>query len=103
MNKNITFKEILSNNNIKIYHGSDALVKEPRIMQPVRALDFGPGFYTTTNVSQAKSFALKVKDRNRTADSCISIYKLDLSLFNQLVFSNERALKCISFSEELID
>ena len=103
MTNNTFLKEVLSSKDIQIYHGSDILVKEPKIMQPVRALDFGPGFYTTTNVSQAKSFALKVKDRNRTADSCISIYKLDLSLFNQLVFSNERALKCISFSEELID
>ena len=84
MNKNKTIKEILSLKNIKIYHGSDIPVKEPKIRQPVMALDFGNGFYTTTNRNQAKSFAAKVKDRNRTADSYISIYSLDLHLLKKM-------------------
>jgi sucrose-6-phosphate hydrolase SacC (GH32 family) len=52
--KNIIFKDIFASKNVQVYHGSDILVKEPKIMQPVRALDFGHGFYTTTNIEQAK-------------------------------------------------
>lgn len=33
------FKEILSNKNIQIYHGSDTIVENPVKKEPVRALD----------------------------------------------------------------
>ena len=32
-----------------VYHGSNVEVREPRIIKPNRTLDFGNGFYTTTN------------------------------------------------------
>jgi len=89
MRNNISFKEILSSKDIKIYHGSDILVKIPKIIQPIRALDFGQGFYTTTNIKQAESFAKKVQDRNDSAETHISIYTLDteiLKTFNCLYF-----------------
>ena len=47
-----------------VYHGSNIEVKEPRILKPNRELDFGNGFYTTTNLDQAISFAKRVT-RNR--------------------------------------
>jgi hypothetical protein len=83
-NKNISFKEILTLKNLPVYHGSDILVKEPKIMQPVRALDFGYGFYTTTNIEQAKSFANKVKDRNGSSQTHISIFTLNIDLLKKL-------------------
>ena len=43
-----------------LYHGSNVEVKEPRILEPSHALDFGPGFYTTLNRDQAVDFAGKV-------------------------------------------
>ncbi len=43
-----------------LYHGSNVEVKEPRILKPCHALDFGPGFYTTLNRDQAVDFAGKV-------------------------------------------
>jgi len=36
-----------------VYHGSDIVVKQPKILQSERMLDFGEGFYTTTNKEQA--------------------------------------------------
>ena len=78
--KNIKFKDLLKSKNLKVYHGSDILVKEPKIMQPIRALDFGSGFYTTTNIEQAKSFAEKVRDRNESVKTHISIYNLNINL-----------------------
>ena len=85
MKINISFKEILfSKKGIKIYHGSDILITTPKIIQPVRALDFGPGFYTTTNIEQARSFAKKVQDRNSFTETHISIYTLSTDVLKKL-------------------
>ena len=40
-----------------LYHGSNVEVREPKILLPNRALDFGPGFYTTLFRGQADDFA----------------------------------------------
>jgi hypothetical protein len=68
---------------IRLYHGSDVLVEFPQILQPLRALDFGVGFYTTTNEGQARSFAKRVQDRNGSAAGRISVYSLDFELFGK--------------------
>ena len=53
------------------------------ILRPsIRTLDFGPGFYTTTNKGQVANFAVKVYDRSiRAGDTpkgkFISIYEAD--------------------------
>jgi hypothetical protein len=80
----MTFKNILTLKKLQVYHGSNILVKEPKIMQPVRALDFGQGFYTTTNIEQAKSFAKKVQDRNGSSQTHISIFTLNIDLLKNL-------------------
>ena len=80
--KKIKLLSILSDKNTEIYHGSDTIVDNPQIVQPIRALDFGPGFYTTTNINQAKSFANKVKDRNNSVQTHISVYSINLDLAN---------------------
>ena len=36
-----------------LYHGSDVVVENPKILASARTLDFGAGFYTTTNSGQA--------------------------------------------------
>jgi len=89
--KKITFKDIITKNNTQIYHGSDLLVKEPKIIQPVRALDFGQGFYTTTNINQAVSFAKKVQERNNAEEYYISIYTSNTDLMKKL--------KCLFFDK----
>jgi hypothetical protein len=81
--KNKSFKEILAVKSIQVYHGSDILIKNPEIIQPVRALDFGQGFYTTTNIEQAESFAKKVQDRNGSKETHISIYALNTDMLNK--------------------
>ncbi len=43
-----------------VYHGSSMEVREPKLIRPIRTLDFGPGFYTTLNRNQAIEFARKV-------------------------------------------
>ena len=38
-----------------VYHGSNMIVDQPRLVHQNRTLDFGYGFYTTTNQNQAIS------------------------------------------------
>ena len=49
-----------------LYHGSNMTVEKPRLIKQNRYLDFGFGFYTTTNRDQAVSFAQKVTERRKT-------------------------------------
>ena len=56
----INENETETTNNMILYHGGNVEVKEPRILAPGHALDFGPGFYTTLNRDQAVDFAGKV-------------------------------------------
>lgn len=49
-----------------LYHGSNAVVGTPKLIKQNRYLDFGFGFYTTTNREQAVNFAEKVADRRKT-------------------------------------
>lgn len=60
-----------------LYHGSNLTVSEPRLVVQNRFLDFGYGFYTTTNKVQAISFADKVTKRRREGTPIVSIYKID--------------------------
>ena len=48
---------------MKLYHGSIVAVHEPKILTPARTLDFGKGFYTTTDFEQAKKW-VQNKKRN---------------------------------------
>ena len=102
MSKSLTFKELLAKKSIKVYHGSDMLIKEPKIIQPIRALDFGPGFYTTTNVNQAKSFSKKVKDRNGSSKGYVSVYILDIELLKtkKILFFDKPDKKWLDFISE---
>ena len=60
-----------------LYHGRNVIVDQPELVQQNRFLDFGFGFYTITNKSQAVSFADKVTKRRRMGRRAVSIYKID--------------------------
>lgn len=60
-----------------VYHGSDVAVEKPLLLRPKRTLDFGAGFYTTTNKTQAVSFAHKVMKRNDSVTNAVSMYEVD--------------------------
>ena len=59
-----------------VYHGSNVIVDHPRLISQNRTLDFGYGFYTTTNQNQAVSFAGKVTDRRECGCPCVSMYEV---------------------------
>ena len=60
-----------------LYHGSNVVVSEPKLIQQNRFLDFGYGFYTTTNKMQAIAFADKVSKRCKENSKAVSIYEID--------------------------
>lgn len=60
-----------------LYHGSNVVVSQPRLVEQNRYLDFGYGFYTTTNKNQATAFAQKVFRRRRTGEPVVSMFALD--------------------------
>lgn len=66
-----------------IYHGSNMTVQKPKILTPNRYLDFGAGFYTTTNYDQALNFAGKVTVRKKSGRSTVNVYELDESIFDK--------------------
>ena len=46
-----------------LYHGSNLAVEEPAIKRGIRGLDFGDGFYLTSDIEQASKFSVTVRDR----------------------------------------
>lgn len=62
-----------------VYHGSNVTVCEPRLVKQKRYLDFGFGFYTTTNKVQAVGFAEKVFKRRKEGEPSVSVYEFDLN------------------------
>ena len=42
---------------MKLYHGSNMVVDKPNFIEQKRFLDFGYGFYVTTNKAQDENFA----------------------------------------------
>ena len=60
-----------------VYHGSDTVVDRPLILKAKRPLDFGGGFYVTSNKDQADSWAIKVAYRNASRAKSVNIYDFD--------------------------
>ena len=63
---------------MKLYHGSSAVVSEPRIIPPIagRTLDFGTGFYTTTSIEQARRWVALRQKRGEVSDGFVSSYEV---------------------------
>ena len=60
-----------------VYHGSFKNVDRPLILKAKRPLDFGGGFYVTSNKEQAVSWAIKVSYRNASKSRSVNIYDFD--------------------------
>ncbi len=63
---------------MKIYHGSLEKVLVPEIRQSNRTLDYGTGFYTTTNYDQAKDWVLRHKAKNDINIGYVNVYEIDI-------------------------
>lgn len=82
-----------------LYHGSNVVVSKPRLIQQNRFLDFGFGFYTTTNRAQAIAFADKVHRRRCEGGKIVNIYELD----EQIAFAECSTLRFDAPNEAWLD
>ena len=84
---------------MKLYHGSNMIVEQPRLIIQNRFLDFGFGFYTTTNKNQAISFAKKVIKRRKTGNPVVNVYNFD----EEKAFEHLKILKFDFANEAWLD
>lgn len=84
---------------MNLYHGSNVVVSKPQLIPQNRFLDFGFGFYTTTNKAQAVAFADKVYRRRREGARVVSIYKFN----EQTAFSECSVLRFDTADEAWLD
>lgn len=87
---------------LTVYHGSNVIVDRPKIFKKYRPMDFGGGFYTTTNFYQAEKFAMSVsKNRDKSKKlPVINIYKLnikDLKLLCEVSIFKQADFKWLDF------
>lgn len=84
-----------------LYHGSNLEVKEPKIIKSKRLLDFGTGFYLTTDYEQAKKRAFRTTSRREEGAPAITVFSFDeneLEKLDVLTFegANKEWLRYIS-------
>lgn len=60
-----------------LYHGSNLEVRNPQIMKSRRLLDFGVGFYLTSDYDQVKKWTLRTTNRRAEGRATISVYHVD--------------------------
>jgi len=61
---------------MKLYHGSDMIVKTPRILAADHIGDIGIGFYTTTDIRQARNFVTTKCGRKKLSHGYVSIFEI---------------------------
>ncbi|MGM9972367.1 MAG: DUF3990 domain-containing protein [Anaeroplasmataceae bacterium] len=81
-----------------LYHGSNMVVSQPKLVEQNRFLDFGFGFYTTTNKEQAENFAHKVIV-HRGGRPTLNVYEYDENEINNIL----KIKRFLSPDEEWLD
>ena len=83
---------------MKVYHGSNKIIKTPDVLHTLRLLDFGEGFYVTTNKEQAERWARRKVYSAGTGVATLNEYDLsdDINDFKVKDF-NEDLYEWIDF------
>ncbi|MBQ2206735.1 MAG: DUF3990 domain-containing protein [Treponema sp.] len=75
-----------------VYHGSTEIIKNPDVLHSYRPLDFGKGFYVTSNKEQAKVWAKRKGVILESKKSIVNIFEMN---------ENFSFLQCKNFGEAL--
>lgn len=67
-----------------LYHGSNVAVEKPLLIPARRLLDFGAGFYLTSDMEQAKSWAFLKQKRARKGKPTVSVFEFDENATQEL-------------------
>ena len=77
-----------------LYHGSNVEVQTPKLIPTKRLLDFGAGFYLTSDFEQARKWAFRTAANRESGNPMVSIFCVDdneLNSLNNLVFDKANA------------
>lgn len=77
--------------NMILYHGSNVEVREPKLIPSKRLLDFGAGFYLTSDFEQAKKWAIRTTNNREMGIPTISVFEIvqeELQELKLLTFEN---------------
>lgn len=69
---------------MKLYHGSNIAVQNPKIIKSDRRLDFGTGFYLTSDKAQAERWAELTRMRRNSGNAIVSVFELDENVLESL-------------------
>ena len=64
-----------------LYHGSNMAVEQPDLNHSKTNLDFGAGFYTTSDLDQAKRWAVSTTRRRGTGEATVTVYRVNSTLW----------------------
>jgi len=59
-----------------LYHGSNVGVEAPKLLKVQRSLDFGKGFYTTSDFDQATKWAQRTARIRKEGEAFVTCYEL---------------------------
>ncbi len=62
---------------MKLYHGSYTAVEKPEIIVPGRKLDFGAGFYLTSDFEQAARWAGQTVKRRKEGTPTVTVFEFE--------------------------
>lgn len=77
-----------------LYHGSNVRVDAPRLIPSKRLLDFGAGFYLTSDLGQARKWATRTTNNRGSGSPQVSVFRVDgvaLAALDVLTFSGPDA------------
>lgn len=67
-----------------LYHGSNIEVREPKLLKIQRELDFGKGFYATSDLTQASTWAHRTAKRRGSGQPVVSVYEINDTALDSL-------------------
>jgi hypothetical protein len=67
-----------------LFYGSNTAVKKPELHFSRSSLDFGAGFYTTTDKLQAEKWAHRTTRIRQEGQPCLSVFETDDSIWSRL-------------------
>jgi hypothetical protein len=83
---------------MNLYHGGTEIIEKPEIRAANRPVDFGDGFYTTSDFEQASNFAKLRADFRKLDFGIVNVYEID-----EEIFSDFSVLKFEKPDEEWFD
>lgn len=80
-----------------LYHGSNVTVEKPNIIQSERTLDFGTGFYLTTDFEQAKRWAILTTSRKKEGIPTVNVFEIEDKVNLKVLKFNGPDKECLEF------